>query len=527
MKYLSLCLAFLIIHVVPAQPVYQWSNTHLFTNSGADVPFDMLLGEAGNILVTGESYTGLGFSDGYIINYSAAGTILWSASFDSVGFGDGFKSIAADAAGNIFVTGSTFTGSSSDFITVKYDANGIQMWSAAYNSPANLADDAMSIACDHAGNVYITGNSTDTSGIGHFVTIKYNNAGVLQWKTTYTNVNFSNFVKKIVVDELGNSYIVGRAYTGTATSEDFMLVKYDSSGVQQWARTFTSTGAYQDDPRDLCLDDWGNIFVTGDINYGVAPKYSDLALIKYNPAGVQQWAYIYNTPANWVDRGFEVKTDYQGNAYVTGDSYDYNGGGSNIITLKCDSAGSNLWLATYNQTGRKAGRSLFVAECGEVYVTGFSGTSPADILSLKYDQSGNLMWHATYAGSYTETGEEILATPAGEVYIMGYAYNSSSSPNWILIKYADTTCFTTIAEHTSRGMLQILPNPATASIRVDVSAGDSELLVYDYAGNLVQALHLTGLTEQLQLHIDGWNAGVYTLIIASPTQRRIARLVKL
>jgi hypothetical protein len=86
----------------------------------------------------------------------------------SDGSHDYASALAIDSAGNLYVTGSI-----DDFATIKYDANGNQLWVARYNGLGNGYDVASVIVLDPVGNVYVTGAS-DGSGTGFgYATVKY------------------------------------------------------------------------------------------------------------------------------------------------------------------------------------------------------------------------------------------------------------------------------------------------------------------------------------------------------------------
>nr|MBA3726504.1 hypothetical protein [Armatimonadota bacterium] len=83
--------------------------------------------------------------------------------------------LAVDAAGNVYVTGFSngAGGFPNDYATIKYDSNGNQLWVARYNGPGNSSDGASALAVDAAGNVYVTGTSYGAGTGDDYTTIKY------------------------------------------------------------------------------------------------------------------------------------------------------------------------------------------------------------------------------------------------------------------------------------------------------------------------------------------------------------------
>src|SRR5215216_5472703 len=71
----------------------------------------------------------------------------WVARYNgSLNGSDRATAMAVDAAGNVYVTGSSQVGeANSDYATIKYDANGNQLWVSTYNGTGNGGDGANAI----------------------------------------------------------------------------------------------------------------------------------------------------------------------------------------------------------------------------------------------------------------------------------------------------------------------------------------------------------------------------------------------
>ncbi len=120
------------------------------------------------------------------------------------------------------------------------DAQVTQDWAKIYNGPGNGIDIAFSVAVDGQGNVYVTGNSPGATSANDIATIKYNRAGRRQWLRRYNGPgngdDGTNGTNAIAIDASGNVYVTG--WSLGLESTDFVTIKYDADGIQQWAQRY-------------------------------------------------------------------------------------------------------------------------------------------------------------------------------------------------------------------------------------------------------------------------------------------------
>ncbi|MQY71165.1 hypothetical protein GH141_04445, partial [bacterium] len=212
-------------------------------------------------------------------------------------------------------------------------------WVARYNGPANGHDAGSAIAVDASGNVYVTGHSVGSGTSLDYVTVKYNSSGVQQWARRYNGpVDEYDRASAIAVDDEGNVYVTGWS-PGSGTWNDYTTIKYDSSGVQQWVARYNGPGNSGDNAYSIALDDAGNVYVTGtSAKYRTTPYNYDYVTVKYNSSGIQQWARRYNGPGDGDDRANSLAVDDEGNVYVTGYSKG-SGTDNDCATIKYNSSG--------------------------------------------------------------------------------------------------------------------------------------------------------------------------------------------
>ncbi len=203
--------------------------------SGYDKGYGVTLDNNGDVVITGHfeetatfqstSLTSSGNDDVFVTKYAAAsGTLIWAESFGGPGRDTGRK-IAADADGNIFLTGEfrseitiadhSFTSlGSDDIFIVKYDASGDLIW--ANQAGGTGTDYASDLITDADNNLYITGrfqneitlgDLTGTSyGSSDIFVAKYDNDGDELWIENAGSTNYDEG-KAVGTDADKNIYI--------------------------------------------------------------------------------------------------------------------------------------------------------------------------------------------------------------------------------------------------------------------------------------------------------------------------------
>jgi hypothetical protein len=350
----------------------KWVRRHNGLGNSWDQGLALALDDAGNVYVTGRTYSASTYFDYVTIKYDAAGVEQWVARYDGPsGNDDSAVSIAVDAAGNVYVAGTSWqSGTSYDYATIKYDGSGQQQWVARFNGPGNTNDQAVALALDAAGNVYVTGSSGEGSpNLSDYVTVKYDPSGAEMWVARYSD--WYDYVAAITVDAASNVYVTGRSYH-PGTYYDYATVKYDANGAQKWAARYHGTGGSDDEARAVKVDAAGNVYVTGE---SVGPGTGgDYATIKYSASGAVQWVRRYDGPGSATDAAVALALDDSGHVYVTGESEGAAGTVTDIATIKYTPAGDVRWLSRHNGAGNTFdhGMAIAVDSLRGVYVTGRS-----------------------------------------------------------------------------------------------------------------------------------------------------------
>lgn len=513
--------------LLQAQVDTGWVRRYYAPGSASDQASALAVDGRGNVYVTGAS----GSSYDYVtIKYDPDGETLWVRRYNGPGNSyDYAHAIAVDGAGNVYVTGESDS-SGYDYATVKYDSVGVEQWVARYKGPRYSGDLATAIAVDDAGNVYVTGESDSSGTLADYTTVKYNSSGVEQWVRRYNGPgNSYDYALAIALDDVGNAYVTGRS-TGSGTGNDYATVKYSAGGETLWVTRYDGPAHNSDGATAIVLDGSGNVYVTGGTYNGPGTS-NDYLTIKYSSAGESLWVRGYNGPANDYDGATAIAVDDTGCVYVTGQSKD-SATNYDYATVKYTPVGETSWVRRYSNGSsiqNDYARAIAVDAAGGVYVTGESYYHSMDYATVKYGADGESLWVQRYngPGNSDDYAVAVAVDDSGGVYVTGRSTGVGTGYDYATVKYVQTQTGVEevrLSPSADRTRLAIYPSPARAVIRIRGASSGKEataIRVFDESGKLVcTTATLASQTRdngEEAISLKGMGPGIYFLRVGTET----------
>jgi uncharacterized delta-60 repeat protein len=336
---------------ISLETVTQISNNYQFyggeNTAGNNIPNDAVTDALGNTYITGGSSNELQpAGDFYTMKISPQGTILWQAriSADKYAVEYGMK-LLLDADGNLVVTGLKWNGNDMDIRTIKYSPDGAQIWESIFNSPYQGVDSPAAIISDPAGSIYITGLSWSGSTVD-YITLKYNTDGTLAWQARNNGPGGEswNEATAIAVDNTGNVIVTGYSPNNEGWL-NYHTVKYNANGTQLWVKDYNYASTDPENISDVTNSAARSVTTDGDNNIyvtGVFDIYLErIGTIKYNAAGEQQWTATYKTEGEKTHGWQTAFRD--GKLYVAG-SHNGNFSNNGNVLISYEPDGTQNWV---------------------------------------------------------------------------------------------------------------------------------------------------------------------------------------
>ncbi len=243
----------------------------------------------------------------------------------------------------------------------------------------------------------------------------------------------------VVVDLSGNVYVTGASLGFGFALIDYVTIKYNSSGTQQWATRYNYSNG-MDIPAGITLDNTGNVIVSGSSASSSINNDWDFAIVKYNAStGTQMQVQRQANTGSAQDKVIAQTKDNSGNIYTTGITSS-NGTNFNVQTIKYDANMNLLWVQNFDGYGKDdQGTDIAVDNAGNVIVTGYSTLTnlTKELLVLSYSPSGILNWNGkkqpVYNASNAE-GVKVRIKNNNEIFIGGN-YTIGTNQDMVIVRF--------------------------------------------------------------------------------------------
>ena len=395
--------------------------------------------------------------DAFLVKFNSSGVRQWGTIYGN-GLDNWGKDCSVDPNGNVIIVGETYSmaalstpgshqpsatpGGSMEGFIAKFNTAGVRQWGTCYGGSG--VDKISSCASDLNGNIYVSGNTSTSSG---------------------TAIASSN----------GHQSFYGGG------SSDAFLAKFDATGTRQWATYYGGSGdegggsgglsSWLFEAGFCATDATGNVYLTGFTNMSAGTSIAtanshqsgygggtyDSYLVKFSASGSRQWG-TYVGGAN-IDLSQSCTTDASGNIYIAGmtDSNNsqniytasghqtlYGGGQFDAFLVKFTSSGLRQRGTYYGGIGFEYLSSCATDINGAVYIAGITSTqSNNTFVSNDIATNGSHMQFSTSSSNaflaklndctsplvtVTNTticaGQNVIITPSGA---SSYTYATNSS----------------------------------------------------------------------------------------------------
>jgi hypothetical protein len=280
-------------------------------------------------------------------------------------------------------------------------SNGHTLINKTFFQPSDQAADALIQLED--GSYVLGGYAGNSLGEG-LILLGADADGNYEWNTSYSP---GAALRRMILCNDSGFALLGMILPEGAGTDDWLVVRTNSSHGQQWNHTYGGSG--YDYPSGIVELQDG--FMLGGSYTNVSGANLDYILIRTDINGTPLWNVTFGDSENqWCDQMIGCS---DGGFLLCG--YTWNPvTNSDIWLVKTDSSGNRLWNRTFS-TGEhdKAHAVVELQDGGYAIAGGINDGNEGVLLLLRLDSEGNQLWNRTYARGADRTfdGYSIVETP--------------------------------------------------------------------------------------------------------------------
>lgn len=295
-------------------------------------------GDGGYIVAGWTTSFGLGNADVWLVKVNASGSMKWNRTIGGAGKDEAYCVQVTNDGGYVTAGCTESSGAGlSDFWLIKTDENGSVSWDREFGG---VYDECAFCVQQTIDGGYVVAGYTESFGAGSsdFWLVKTDQLGLPLWNRTYGGSGLDQAFSVVQASD-GNGYVIaGQTDSLGAGSSDFWLVRTDSSGNIVWSRSYG--GSNSDVARSFQqTSDGGYVAAGWTTSFGAGS--SDYMLVKVDGEGRQQWSKTYGGLDS--DEAYTVQQTSDGGYMIAGSTMSYGLGGWDFWQVKTDANGNKLW----------------------------------------------------------------------------------------------------------------------------------------------------------------------------------------
>ena len=523
--------ALMLINSIPAKASLDWNKGILTNADGlyrhvSAIAYD----PGGSIYVAGIEEFSSGNQLIVIKKYSSTGVLLFSKTNSYIipagtVISDGVFSISIDASGNVYVLGTQFGTATrkNDIVLLKYNSSLSLQWRRLiYNEAyptAQFNEAACKMLFDASGNIYVSGTwySGATSDNTQIFVRKYTTAGTQVYNTAIaeSSINIHENASDMGIDNSLNVTVVARTIVSGVNK--IVYARVNSTGGVSWIKYCDAAVNYAFIYNPQIETTPAGTFYISSVLWRVgspSPYYSKITISKFSSLGIRNWER-FTPELSCYPNEVTLRLDASSNIYAGYDYFGTLGSGPNKYSLfKYNSAGTLLW----NLVNTEAYSQYFTFETYSSTALFLSYYDPAtgDPKIRKIDATnGSTIWTesitvaipAGYGSGYAAARAIAVHQTTSEVAYCGQISGLTVAPQyatenrWNIRKYGATSprlSFTEPLLTTNESEISVItfPNPATDQINIRYEGDELPLCIslYDVQGRLLKKISVTNVS---------------------------------
>jgi hypothetical protein len=314
-----------------------------------------------------------------ILKISKSGDQIWRKDFYA-GNQSSSDGIVESGTRDLFICGSTsrnYSSSGIDVLLVKADSNGDTIWTKTYGG---IKDDyGFQIIKTNDDNILISGISYSYSSLSFcdIYLVKINSDGDTLWTRNFPDEDQE--VPFHLLETQNGEYLVTGTNQDNSNPRELYFLKVSSSGEQLWYKKIGPTWKWGYSTIEL---NNGDLLTCG--HHTIGQGYSQVMLLKTDKYGSEYWEKEFGDSLI-SEQANSIRQNLDGTYTITGSSYDVKTMQSDIILLKVDQIGNQVWFHKFGGSVNAWGENLIKDSNDDNIITGDYNDS---IFMVRIDKKG-------------------------------------------------------------------------------------------------------------------------------------------